>query len=150
MNLRTGVTYFSHTSWEIIEIRRVVSIRTTDHHLNHHLLIMVERSSMSSSTSLKMFFPQLSRPPGQFYFVTGLKLYIFGIHGSNHGKKYLICLPEGHWSNEKTVKTIVSMLHYCLQSHISPFHSVCVVKILRLHSDNCAGQNKNRYFLMYL
>lgn len=98
----------------------------------------------------KVLLPRLLRQPGQLYFVTGLKFDLFGVHDSNNKRTLLFGLPEGHWPNEKTANCVVSMLHYAVDSIVLQTHSAPVIKKLSLHADNCAGQNKNRFILMYL
>lgn len=97
----------------------------------------------------KVLLPQLLKQPGQLYFVTGLKYDIFGVHDSNGGSTFVFGLAEGHWPNEKTANSIVSMLHFLLHE-ITMEHSGTRVKSLKMHADNCAGQNKNRFVLFYL
>lgn len=98
----------------------------------------------------KVLLPQLLKQPGQLYYVTGLKFDIFGVHDSNQGETYIFGLPEGHWPNEKNANTVISMLHYAIEVQMVKRHLGSAIKTLRLHADNCAGQNKNRFVLFYL
>lgn len=98
----------------------------------------------------KVLLLQLMRQPGQLYFVTGLKFDLFGIHDRNKGRTYIYGLTEGHWPNEKTANTVVSMLHHCISRNIVVHHDQGIINQLVLHADNYAGQNKNPFVLMYL
>lgn len=42
------------------------------------------------------------------------------------------------------------MLHHCIELEITPKHSSSHLKRLLDHADNFAGQNKNRFLLIYL
>lgn len=64
----------------------------------------------------KDFLPKLQNQPGQFHFITGLKLDHFGIYTSYEGFNYIVGLPEGHWLNKNTSNVVISMLHYKLDS----------------------------------
>lgn len=75
---------------------------------------------------------------------------MFVIHYSIHGFTYVCGLPECHWPNEKTVNTVVTMLHHCIESEIPSKHSSRPLKRFLFYADNCAGQNKNGFLLVYL
>lgn len=98
----------------------------------------------------KVLLPQLVRQPGQLFFVTGLKFDLFGVHDSNAAKTYIFGLPEGHWPSTKDANTVLSMLHHVVHCHITTLHSTRKIKTIKMHADNCAGQNKNRFVLFYL
>eukprot|EP00171_Calliarthron_tuberculosum_P019092 IDg19092t1 len=96
----------------------------------------------------KVLLPRLLKHPGQLYFVSGLKFDIFGVSASNNGQQYIYGLPEGHWSNEKTANAVISMLEDSIDRVRQQYSDIPYA--LKLHADNCAGQNKNRYLLWYL
>lgn len=98
----------------------------------------------------KVLLPQLLKQPGHLYFVTGLKFDLFGVHDSNAAKTYIFGLPEGHWPNTKDPNTVLSMLHHVLHCDITSRHKPPKINCLKMHADNCAGQNKNRFVLFYL
>lgn len=60
---------------------------------------------------------------------------------------FLFGLSEGHWPDEKTVNTVISILNEIIKhtkkNGAGPSRLV-------LHADNCAGQNKNNSLLCYL
>eukprot|EP00171_Calliarthron_tuberculosum_P003056 IDg3056t1 len=93
---------------------------------------------------------RLFRQPGQLYFVTVLKFDIFGVQNSNQGVIVIYGLLEGHWINEKTANSVLSMLHHCIDSEMALLHSTLQITKLVLHADNCGEQNKNLFVLMYL
>ncbi|PXF42478.1 hypothetical protein BWQ96_07787 [Gracilariopsis chorda] len=98
----------------------------------------------------KVLLPKLLKQPGQLHFVTGLKFDIFGVSSSNEEKNYVFGVPEGHWPNEKTANVVISMLHHVLETQKATNAPGAFARHLKLHADNCAGQNKNRFVLWYL
>lgn len=97
----------------------------------------------------KVLLPKLQRQPSQPYFITGLNCDLLGISCSNTTRNYVFGLPEGHWSNEKTADSVVSMLHYTL-GQLKRNGKTAGFSQVKLHADNCSGQNKNRYVLWCL
>lgn len=95
----------------------------------------------------KVLLPRLLKQPGQLHFTTGLKFDINGVSCSNTGNAYVFGLPEGHWPNEKSANSVISMLNYAMNL---PNESRARGETLLLSADNCGGQNKNRFVLWYL
>lgn len=98
----------------------------------------------------KVLLPKVQKQPGQLHFVTGLKIDFFGVSSSNEHMNYVFGLPEGHWPAEKTANSVLSMLHHITTSQRIDGRPGGTARTLRLHADNCGGQNKNRYVLWYL
>lgn len=98
----------------------------------------------------KVLLPRLRNQPGQLHFVTGLKFDLFGVSCSNAGTNFVFGLPEGHWPNEKTANVVISMLHHVLSRPTASLDVGHSARHLKLHADNCSGQNKNRFVLWYL
>ena len=98
----------------------------------------------------KVLLPKLEKQPGQLHFITGLKFDFLGVSSSNALRNYVFGLPEGHWPNEKTANTVISMLDYIITHTKKEGNCTEHGRHLKLHPDNCAGQNKNRYVLWYL
>ena len=93
----------------------------------------------------KLLLPLPLRQPGWVFYTTGLKLDIFGVSISNTQKHIHYALTEGHWPNTKGPDSVLSMLHDTLRRPPARSH-----ERVRLHADNCGGQNKNHYSLYYL
>ena len=83
--------------------------------------------------------------PGWVFYTAGLKLDIFGVSISNTQTHIHYALAEGHWPNTKGPDSVLSMLHDTLRRPPARSH-----ERVRLHADNCGGQNKNHYSLYYL
>lgn len=98
----------------------------------------------------KILLPRLQHQPGQLHFVTGLKFDLFGVSCSNSGNNFVFGLAEGHWPNEKTANVVASMLHHVLSEEGMNAYQGYLSRNLKLHADNCSGQNKNRFILWYL
>lgn len=97
----------------------------------------------------KVSLPSYRKQPGCLYFVTGLKFDLFGVSSSNLKTQYVFGLPEGHWPNAKTADEVASMLMHVLELHVeSPL--TFRATHLRLHADNCSGQNKNKFLLFLM
>lgn len=97
----------------------------------------------------KVLLPSYRRQPGCLHFITGLKLDLFGASSSNLRTNFVFALPEGHWPNGKTADEVLSMLSYVLRT-VKNNEATRKAKHLRLHADNCSGQNKNRYVLFFI
>lgn len=95
----------------------------------------------------KVLLPRLKKQPGQLHFVTSLKIDMFGVHVSHLKETDIYCLTEGHWPNCKTADTVASMLSHSI--HRAKTKIGREVKNIKLHADNCGGQNKNRFMLWY-
>lgn len=96
----------------------------------------------------KVLLPRLLKQPGQLHFVTSLKFDIFGVSNSNTAVNNIFGLPEGHWPNDKTSNVVISMLLHAFKIHIHNSGMKCDKLIL--HSDNCAGQNKNKFMMWFI
>ena len=91
----------------------------------------------------QIHYPANPQQPGPIYFKTPRKCSIFGI--SNDACEY-----QFNYRNDEIVSTgkganpTISYVH-----HYFTNHGMGETKAL-IHADNCAGQNKNNYFLWYL
>lgn len=82
--------------------------------------------------------------------MTGLTFDIFGVHNSHMAVTYAYGFPGGHWLNEKTANTVISILHLTIHIQVNYSHAGNTVSCLKLHADKCTGENKNRFVLMYV
>lgn len=62
----------------------------------------------------KLLLSQLTRQPGRHFFVTCLKVDLFGVHDSNSANAFIFGLREGHWHNTKDTNQLLSMLQHVL------------------------------------
>lgn len=62
---------------------------------------------------------------------------------------FVFGLPEGHWPSAKTADEVISMLFYVMNLSTSRMLEASFTH-LRLHADNCSGQNKNRFVLFFI
>ena len=94
--------------------------------------------------------PRLQTQVGPLYFKCEWKVRVFGVceETKKHQVNYL--LPEGTYP-QKTAKggkgpnLILSLLNHFLNGPNAP-----VGRILLIHADSCAGQNKNQYVFNYI
>lgn len=97
-----------------------------------------------------VLLPGMLSQPGQLHFTTGLKFDLNGVCCSKTNHNYIFGLPEGHWPNEKTADSVLSMLHHAPGS---PGDDVLASesnkKHLNITCDNCGGQNKNKFVIFY-
>lgn len=84
----------------------------------------------------------------QLYLSTGLKYVLFSVHSSSDVKTVIFKFTEGHRMNEKTGKEGITMLYDLIWWRSTNLHDFNNVRESIVHADNCAGQNRNRYFLM--
>ena len=91
----------------------------------------------------QVHFPSNPMQPGPIYFKTPRKCAIFGVmcEAIPRQVNYLIdeAIDVGKGAN-----TTISYVHHYFANHGLGETSV------HLHADNCAGQNKNNYFIWYL
>jgi hypothetical protein len=94
--------------------------------------------------------PQLGAvQPGEYYYLSPMKVAVFGVvlTGSvgipSHRSFYIV--PE-HVSTQNA-NVVVSCLHQRINAMVWEDPSN---KVLRLHADNCGGQNKNKTVLWFL
>lgn len=97
----------------------------------------------------KVLLPTYRRQPGCLHFTTGLRMDLFGGSSSNLRTNFVFALPEGHWPYSKTADAVLSILSYVLQI-LKGSELTKNARYLRLHADNCSGQNKNRFVLFFL
>ena len=97
----------------------------------------------------KVLSPKLLNQLDQRHFITSLKFDLFGVSSSNERTNNVFGLPERHWPNEKTANVVLSVLHHVLETHKNTNALGAFARHLRVHADNLAGQNKNRYVLWY-
>ena len=93
--------------------------------------------------------PHHGRQVGALYFRIPRRIQIFGIANEAQPiqRNYLIDEHQtigGDGSKAHDPNSVVSMLHYHLQTHTRPSPS------LGLHADNCCCQNKNKTVMAYL
>jgi len=91
--------------------------------------------------------PLLLRQPGTYFFKKRLPLRIFGVSCETQKTQMNYVLPEGHYPAEKRGKgkgsnLVISLLHHFLETYNPSKH-------IRLHADNCGGQNKNQFVFYY-
>ena len=84
----------------------------------------------------QVHYPHNPLQPGPMYFKTARKCAIFGVccEGIPRQVNYLI---DEAFNTGKGANTLISLLH-----HFLGHHSLGEVE-LKLHADNCSGQNKN-------
>ena len=91
----------------------------------------------------QLMFPAPPDQPGGLFFLTPRKCGLFGICAEAIFQQvnYLIdeCVMIG-----KDANTIISFLDHYLTKYIK------WIPVLNIHADNCVGQNKNRFVIMYL
>lgn len=89
----------------------------------------------------KIFFLvyRTRKQPGQLHFITGFKFDSFGLSCINTGRSDIYGLVEGHWPPGKTVNTVLSMLHHCIECYRTYTSSQSKNKSM-LHADNCSGK----------
>ena len=93
----------------------------------------------------KLLLPLFKDQPGQLYYLTGLKLDIFGVANDTTGVQQNYFLTEGTWLEEKTAKSVLSMLHDYLFNRLPTRPpNLCLL------ADNQGAQNKNRFTMWYL
>ena len=92
----------------------------------------------------RVYLPIEQQQPQQRYFMTALKFDFFGIYNACTKSQTTYGLTEGHWQDKKTCNTVLSMLHTYLDAE-----SIRGYRTLRLHADNCGGQNKNHWMPWY-
>jgi hypothetical protein len=124
--------------------------------LNYKERIMNSKAEGSTTLCLtfdfaeNVYLPFQHRQPSQRFFLTGLKFDIFGISIDTASAQVIYGLTEGHWPCEKTANTVCSMLFHFLKTDAFVRGSGIQPRILQLTSDNCAGQNKNRWIIWFL
>lgn len=91
----------------------------------------------------QVHYPFNAQQPGPIFFKTPRKCGVFGVacEATLTQVNYLIDEAD---NVGKGANATISLVHHYLQSH---GHRV---KHLKLHADNCVGQNKNNYFVQYL
>ena len=95
----------------------------------------------------KVYLPHYTVQASSVYFKTRLKFDLFGVSNETETTHNMYCLPEGQWPKGKDVNVVLSMLHHTLTEwHERRGHRTSI----RLHADNCAGQNKNQWVMHYL
>ena len=93
--------------------------------------------------------PHHGRQVGALYFRVPFRIQIFGIANEAQPiqRKYLVDEHQTIGSDGSKAhgpNSVLSMLHYHLQTHTRPSPS------LGLHADNCCGQNKSKTVMAYL
>ena len=88
-------------------------------------------------------FPSNPQQPGPAYFKSVRKCGIFGVSCEPLTFQVNYLIDEGD-DPGKVANATVSMVHHFLESHgVGEQH-------LKLHADNCIGQNKNNVVMQYL
>ncbi|XP_060600079.1 uncharacterized protein LOC132753609 isoform X1 [Ruditapes philippinarum] len=119
-------------------IRRSVDTRDSEEKFVH----------LTFDFSQNVSLPHFSRQMGPLYFLTLRKIQIFGVRldGMPHQLNFLIdedqtIGPDGKGTHGPDA--VLSMVDWTLQNHANQ------TPALSIHSDNCPGQNKNRYTIGY-
>lgn len=88
----------------------------------------------------QVHYPHNPFQPGPMYFKTARKCAIFGVccEGIPRQVNYLI---DEAFNTGKGANTVISLLH-----HFLGHHSLGEAEV-KLHADNCSGQNKNNMVL---
>ena len=112
---------------------------TTDSEYSHYTMDFAQQLELPSHT----------REVGPLYFKVKYRVQLFGIAEEARHQQYNFLFGEQHSIGLDGKKahgpnSVLSMLHYFLDNtaHVKP--------VLRLHADNCTGQNKNKTVLAYL
>ena len=91
----------------------------------------------------QVHYPSNPLQPGPIYFKTPRKCQLFGVNAEGLPQQINYMVDESV-SCGKGANQVISMLHHFLKHYgIGEMH-------LRLHADNCSGQNKNNAMLHYL
>ena len=92
----------------------------------------------------KILLPLFTDVPKRMFYITGLKVDLFGVGNNTALLQDNYVLPEGHWPADKGIDSIASMLYHNVTSqHIAKRH-------LHYMADNCTGQNKNRFMIWFM
>ena len=91
----------------------------------------------------QVHIPSDPMQPGPIYFKTPRKCGIFGVMCEGIPRQVNFLIDEAA-SAGKGVNATISYVHYFFENH------GLGETVAHLHADNCAGQNKNNYFLWYL
>jgi len=101
---------------------------------------------ISCDLSEKKRIPIFSDQPAQYYYMSGFTIDICGmLHETSHQQSNYL-FPEGHWPQEKGISLIGSIWFHYFRHH--PHAKVSERMIIV--TDNCAGQNKNRWLVWLL
>ena len=90
----------------------------------------------------QIHFPFNDQQPGPAYFLTARKCQLFGVCSEAQGKQVNYLIDEADVTG-KGANTTISYVHHFLENY-----GVGCNKI-KLHCDNCVGQNKNNAFIFY-
>ena len=91
----------------------------------------------------QLHYPANPLQPGPIYFKTARKVQLFGIHAEGVSRQVNYLIDEAS-SVGKGANLVISLLHHFLATY-----GVGEAN-LRLHADNCSGQNKNNHMMRYL
>ena len=91
----------------------------------------------------QVHIPSNPMQPGPIYFKTPRKCGIFGVMCEGIPRQVNFLIDKAA-SAGKGVNATISYVHYFFENH------GLGETVAHLHADNCAGQNKNNYFLWYL
>ena len=100
---------------------------------------------ISFDMAQQVHYPSNPLQPGPVYFKTPRKCAIFGITDESLPRQTNYLVDEAI-SIGKGCNSVISYLHHYLETHQSDEAKNSLI----IHADNCAGQNKNNYMLMYL
>ena len=112
---------------------------STESTFSHHTFDFAQQLELPSHT----------RQVGPLYFLVKYRIQLFGIAGEARHEQWNFLFAEHQAIGVDGKKahgpnSVISMLHRYLESNPN------VKPVLRLHADNCAGQNKNKTVLAYL
>ena len=91
----------------------------------------------------QVLFPFNSQQPGPIFFKTPRKCGVFGICCEAQSTQINYLIDEAD-DIGKGANVTISLIHHYLQTH-----GVKAVN-MKLHADNCVGQNKNNAMIQYL
>ncbi|SMN01906.1 hypothetical protein SPONL_198 [uncultured Candidatus Thioglobus sp.] len=90
----------------------------------------------------QIHYPYNDQQPGPAYFLTARKCQLFGVCSEAQGKQINYLVDEADVTG-KGANTTISYVHHFLENYSVGAHKI------KLHCDNCVGQNKNNAFIFY-
>lgn len=91
--------------------------------------------------------PRPQKEWGRLFFITPLRVNLFGVHLSNSNLTFVFSLPEGHWPGDKGCDSVLSMLMHVIA--LPGVQAMSGHRRIHLDCDNCSGQNKNRWVVWF-
>jgi hypothetical protein len=97
----------------------------------------------------KVHLPMACAAAPGAHLASGLRLDMFGVSIDSEGLHYTFCLPEGHWPQQKSANTVISMLHHVLERTLPARQPDMGPRRILLSLDNSVSQSKNRWIIWY-